>query len=75
MGGIRVLIHALNNFLSHLLKTGNVGRFWAMYREMVSCGLYENVKSFNLLLHALCKESQLAEGLSVFYKMIKVGFR
>ncbi|GER52946.1 pentatricopeptide repeat-containing protein [Striga asiatica] len=69
--GYWVSIHAWNNFLSHLLKTGDVGRFWMRYREMISYGYYENVNTFNLLILALCKECKFSEAFSAFDKMLK----
>ncbi|XP_047954890.1 pentatricopeptide repeat-containing protein At1g11710, mitochondrial isoform X2 [Salvia hispanica] len=73
IGGIRVSIHAWNNFLGHLLKIGDVAGFWEMYRKMVSYEYYESVNTYNLLIYALCKEGHLSEALSVFYRMIKAG--
>ncbi|KAL3627486.1 hypothetical protein CASFOL_028849 [Castilleja foliolosa] len=68
-----VSIHAMNNFLNHLLKIGDIGRFWIAYREMIFFGYYENVNTFNLLILALCKECKLSEAFSVLYKMLKSG--
>ncbi|KAL1537330.1 pentatricopeptide repeat-containing protein, mitochondrial [Salvia divinorum] len=74
IGGIHVSIHAWNNFLGHLLKTGDVTGFWEMYRKMVSYEYYESVNTYNLLIYALCKDGHIHEALSVFYRMIKAGF-
>ncbi|GER44931.1 pentatricopeptide repeat-containing protein [Striga asiatica] len=68
-----VSIHAWNNFLSHLLKTGDVGHFWMRYQEMIFDSYYENVNTFNLIILALCKECKFSEAFSAFYKMLKRG--
>jgi len=66
MEGVWVTIHAWNNFLGHLLKLNEIDRFW-----MLSYGYIENVNTFNLVVHALCKECRLLEAISVFYRMLK----
>lgn len=71
--GCWVTIHAWNNFLSHLIRVNEIHRFWMVYREMVSYGYMENVNTFNLVVHALCKDCKLQEALSVFYRILKSG--
>nr|GMC93043.1 pentatricopeptide repeat-containing protein At1g11710, mitochondrial [Ipomoea batatas]GME02587.1 pentatricopeptide repeat-containing protein At1g11710, mitochondrial [Ipomoea batatas] len=71
--GHMVSVHALNNFLNHLLKLDEVGRFWLVYREMISCGYMGNVYTYNIVIYALCKECKLFEAISVFYRMVKSG--
>ncbi|KAA8520070.1 hypothetical protein F0562_014326 [Nyssa sinensis] len=73
MEGFGVSIHAWNNFLNHLLNFGEVGRFWMVYKEMVSLGYFENLHAFNLVIYAFCKECKLLEAISQFYRMSKGG--
>ncbi|KAI4370986.1 hypothetical protein MLD38_019270 [Melastoma candidum] len=70
---IKVTVHAWNNFLSHLLKSNNLGKFWMMYRKTSSFGYSENVYTLNLAIHALSRDYMLSEALSVFYRMLKGG--
>ncbi|KAL0305934.1 UNVERIFIED_CONTAM: hypothetical protein Sradi_6010700 [Sesamum radiatum] len=71
-----VSIHAWNNFLNHLLKIGEVQRFWMVYREMISYEYYENdaeegivpnVVGFNMLINGACS----AEDLDLAVKLLK----
>ncbi|KAJ6333837.1 hypothetical protein OIU77_009677 [Salix suchowensis] len=71
--GCCVTIHAWNNFLSHLIKVNEIHRFWMVYKKMVSYGYMENVNTFNLVVHALCKDCKLQEAMSVFYRILKSG--
>ncbi|XP_031392555.1 pentatricopeptide repeat-containing protein At1g11710, mitochondrial [Punica granatum] len=71
--GFQVTVHSWNNFLNHLLKANDLGRFWRVYGEMVSYRYVENVNSFNLLIYALCREFKPHEAISVFYRMLKCG--
>ncbi|CAK7351225.1 unnamed protein product [Dovyalis caffra] len=68
-----VTIHAWNNFLSHLLKFNEIGRFWMVYKEMISYGYMENIYTFNLVAHALCKDYKLQEAMSLLYRILKSG--
>ena len=61
MEGRFVTLHVWNNLLSHLLKLNEIGRFWNMYKEMISYRYIENVKTFNLVVYAHCKECKLLE--------------
>ncbi|KAF9672066.1 hypothetical protein SADUNF_Sadunf11G0001900 [Salix dunnii] len=71
--GCWVTIHAWNNFLSHLIKVNEIHRFWMVYKKMVSYGYMENVNTFNLVVHALCRDCKLQEAMSVFYRILKSG--
>ncbi|KAL0398769.1 UNVERIFIED_CONTAM: ATP synthase gamma chain, chloroplastic [Sesamum radiatum] len=67
-----VSIHAWNNFLNHLLKIGEVQRFWMVYREMISYemlkrGIVPNVVGFNMLINGACS----AEDLDLAVKLLK----
>nr|QQL93817.1 pentatricopeptide repeat protein [Lycium chinense] len=76
MEGYFVSVHAWNNFLNHVVKADDDAcrRFWFFYKEMVvSYGYSENVYTFNLIIYALCKERNLLEAISVYYKMLKGG--
>lgn len=71
--GYWISIHAWNNFLNHLLKIDEVGRFWTAYNEMISYGYCENLNSLNLMIYALCMEGELSKAFAVLYRMLKSG--
>nr|XP_043622281.1 pentatricopeptide repeat-containing protein At1g11710, mitochondrial [Erigeron canadensis] len=71
--GFIVSVHAWNNFFSCLIKSDEVSCFWRKYGEMISYGHAENVYTFNLVIHALCKEMLVSEAIGVFYRMLKGG--
>ncbi|PWA94556.1 pentatricopeptide repeat (PPR) superfamily protein [Artemisia annua] len=71
--GFSVSVHAWNNYLNRVLKSGEVSCFWQRYEEMISYGYVENVYTLNLVIYALCKEMRLYEAISVFYRMLKSG--
>ncbi|KAJ7967694.1 ATP synthase gamma chain like [Quillaja saponaria] len=79
--GFWVTIHACNNFLNHLLKLNEIGRFWNLYEDMVSYGYMENVNtfnlggnypnvvSFNMVVDGGCKSSDLDLAVKLIKKM------
>ncbi|KZV37174.1 pentatricopeptide repeat-containing protein mitochondrial [Dorcoceras hygrometricum] len=71
--GYWISVHAWNNFLNHLLKTDEVGRFWIVYNEMISYGYCENLNTLNLIIYAHCIQGDFSKAFTVLYRMLKRG--